>query len=117
MASVRNELRRIDPGVVIEKVKGMDQIRADSISAQRFAMVLILGFSLVVLVLAVVGIYGVISHSVLQRSHEIGVRMAIGAQSRDILRLILGHGLALALSGIALGLAGSVAFTRVLQSL
>jgi len=102
---------------VIEKVKGMDQIRADSISAQRFAMVLILGFSLVALVLAVVGIYGVISHSVLQRSHEIGVRMAIGAQSRDILRLILGHGLALALSGIALGLAGSVAFTRVLQSL
>lgn len=116
-ATIRREILKIDPGAIIEKVKTMDRIRDDSISAQRFAMTVISAFSLMGVILAAVGIYGVMSHTVMQRSHEIGVRLAIGAQGRHILRLILGHGLILAAAGIALGLAGSAALTRVLRSL
>jgi len=92
---------------VTGEFKSMDQIRADSISAQRFAMILLAAFSLVALALAMIGIYGVMAHSVLQRSREIGIRMAIGAQSQDVIRLILRHGLLLALAGIGFGLAGA----------
>ena len=116
-AAVRRALLQIDSGVIIEKVKTMDRIRDDSISAQRFTMTVISLFSGLALILAAVGMYGVISHSVVQRTREIGVRMAIGAQSHHILRLILGHGMILAASGIALGLASSIALTRVLRSL
>ena len=116
-AAVRRELLRIDPGVIVEKIKTMDRIRDDSISAQRFTMTVISLFSGLALILAAVGMYGVISHSVAQRTHEIGVRMALGAQGHHILRLILGHGMILAVTGIALGLAGSIALTRVLRSL
>jgi putative ABC transport system permease protein len=117
VAEARRELRQIDPGVIVEKVKTMERIRDDSISAQRFAVTLLSAFSAVALVLAAVGIYGVMAHTVAQRSHEIGIRVAIGAQKWHVLRLILGHGLALTAIGIVLGLAGAAALTRVLQSL
>jgi putative ABC transport system permease protein len=116
-ALVRRELQEIDPGVVVEEIKTMDRIRDDSIAAQRFALGLLGAFAMVALLLSVVGIYGVMSHSVLQRSHEIGVRMAIGAQHRDVLQLILRQGLGLAVVGIVLGLAGALALTGVLRSL
>jgi putative ABC transport system permease protein len=116
-ASVRRELRQLDPGAIVEKVRTMDRIRDDSISAQRFAMTIIAAFSLMGTVLAAVGLYGVMSHTVMQRAQEIGVRLAIGASAQHILRLILGEGLALAAAGIALGLAGAAALTRVLRSL
>lgn len=114
---IRRVLKTVDAGVVIENVKSMDRIRNDSISAQRFALLLIAAFSAAALLLAIGGIYGVMSHTVLQRSHEIGIRVAIGAGKSDILRLILGHGFSLAMIGITFGLAGAAALTRVLHSL
>jgi putative ABC transport system permease protein len=114
---VRRQLQLIDPGVVVEQIKTMDRIRDDSISAQRFATMLLSSFALVAVMLAVVGVYGVMSHSVLQRSHEIGVRMAIGAQRRDVLELILRQGFVLAVIGIVMGLAGAGALSRALRIL
>lgn len=116
-ALVRRELQAIDPGVVVESVKPMDRIRDDSLSQQRFAMSLLAAFAVVALALSVVGIYGVMSHSVLQRSHEIGIRLAIGAQPRDVLRLILRQGLLLAVVGIVVGVAGAFALTGTLRNL
>ena len=117
VASVRQELQRVDAGVVVEKVKTMEHIRDESIAAQRFAMTLISAFSIVALVLAIVGVFGVMSHAVVQRSHEIGVRMAIGAQRSHVLSLILRQGMLLAGIGIVLGVAGALAVTGVLRSL
>jgi putative ABC transport system permease protein len=117
VATVRRELLQIDAGVVMEKVKTMEHLRDESISAQRFAMTLISAFSVVALALAVIGIFGVMSHTVVQRSHEIGIRMAIGAQQHHVLHLILRQGMLLASIGIVLGLAGALAVTGVLRSL
>lgn len=117
VATVRRELAQIDPGVVVEKVKTMERIRDESIAAQRFAMTLISIFSIVALALAVVGVFGVMSHAVVQRSHEIGIRMAIGAQRYHVLALILRQGLLLAAIGLVVGLAGAFAVTGVLRSL
>jgi putative ABC transport system permease protein len=107
---VRRQLQLIDPGVVVEQIKTMDRIRDDSISAQRFATMLLSSFALVAVMLAVVGVYGVMSH-------EIGVRMAIGAQRRDVLELILRQGFVLAVIGIVMGLAGAGALSRALRIL
>jgi len=115
--STRRELRAIDPGVVVEEIKTMEQIRAQATATRQFALTLIGAFSLAALSLAVVGIYGVMSHSVLQRTREIGVRMALGAQPQDVLRLILRDALGPTLTGLALGLAGAFAATRLLQHL
>jgi putative ABC transport system permease protein len=95
----------------------MGQIVADSITGQRFSLVLLLLFAGLALVLAGVGIYGVMSSAVGQRTHEIGVRLALGARTRDVLRLILGEGLRLTLAGVTAGLAASFALTRVMQRL
>jgi putative ABC transport system permease protein len=95
----------------------MDQVISDSIGPQRFNMLLLGIFALVALILAVVGIYGVMSYSVSQRIHEIGVRMALGAGRRDVLSLVVGQGMRLALVGIAIGLAASFTLTRLMESL
>src|SRR3712207_9224926 len=95
----------------------MEQVLSDSVSRRRFQMFLIAAFALVGLLLAAVGTYGVISYSVAQRRHEIGVRMALGARAPDILRLVVGQGLGLALAGVGLGLAAAFALTRVMSSL
>ncbi len=97
--------------------KTMDQLLSESVAQSRLYTLLLGVFSMVALVLAGVGIYGVISYSVAQRTHEIGVRLALGAQPQDILRLVIGRGLALTLAGVLLGLVVSVAMTRVLSSL
>jgi putative ABC transport system permease protein len=117
VAAVRHELQQIDPGVVIERIKTMERIRGESVAAQNFAMTLISAFSVVALALALIGIYGVMSYSVAQRAHEFAIRMAIGASQQSVLRLILKEGLFLALIGIAFGLAGAAAATRVLHTL
>ena len=89
----------------------------DSLSRRRFNMVLLGVFAAVALLLAAVGIYGVISYSVAQRTHEIGIRVAVGAQARDVLELIIGQAMRLALLGIAIGLAAAFALTRLMESL
>jgi putative ABC transport system permease protein len=115
--ALRRELAAIDKDLPLYNARTMEQVMSDSISRRRFQMVLIAAFAGVGLLLAAVGIYGVISYTVAQRSHEIGVRIALGARARDILRLVVGQGLGLTLAGVGLGLAGAFALTRVMASL
>jgi len=95
----------------------MDQLRDASAAPRRFSTLLLAIFAAVALALAVIGIYGIMSWSVGQRRQEIGIRMAVGADRANILRLILGRGLRLAAAGVAIGLGSTLALTRVLQSL
>src|SRR6185503_10674424 len=98
-------------------VKTMDEYISATVAAPRFNTTLLVIFASVALVLTIVGLYGVMSYSVAQRTNEIGIRMALGAQSRDVLRLIVSQGFKLVLMGLAIGLAGAVALTRVIASL
>jgi putative ABC transport system permease protein len=95
----------------------MGQVVAGAVAQPRFNMILLSSFGVLALVLAVVGLYGVMSYLVAQRTREIGVRMALGARPGDVLKLIVGHGLALAAAGVAVGLAAAFAATRVMSSL
>jgi len=115
--ALRRELASIDKDLPLYNLRTMEQVLSDSLSRRRFQMVLVAAFAGVGLLLAAVGIYGVISYSVTQRSHEIGVRMALGARALDILRLVVSQGLWLALAGVAVGLLGAFALTRVMASL
>jgi putative ABC transport system permease protein len=102
--------------VAVDHVKTLDQIRADSIAPQVFAMWLLTGFAVIGAILALVGIYAVMSLSVNSRSREIAIRMAIGAQYRDVLRLVLAEGLKLIVAGVVVGIAVALALGRVLRA-
>ena len=115
--AVRRELAEQDRDLPLSSVRTMEQVLADSVARRRFQMLLIASFASIGLLLAGVGIYGVISYSVAQRRHEIGVRMALGARAPDILRLVVGQGLGLALAGVGVGLLAAFALTRVLASM
>ena len=97
-------------------VQTMQQIVSESMSSQRFPMILLGAFAALALLLASVGVYGVISYSVTQRVHEIGIRMALGAEKRNIFRLVIGQGLRLVLAGLAIGAAAALILTRLLSS-
>jgi putative ABC transport system permease protein len=101
----------------IAKVATMDQLLAESVAQPRFRTLLLGIFGALALVLASVGIYGVISYSVTQRTHEIGIRMALGAQARDVIRLVIRQGMVVTVVGVAIGLAASFALTRLMESL
>jgi len=100
----------------IFKVETMQQIVSESMSSQRFPMILLAAFAALALLLASVGIYGVISYSVAQRIHEIGIRMALGAHKRDVFRMVVGQGLALALAGLGIGVVAALILARLLSS-
>ncbi|HVB07329.1 MAG TPA: ABC transporter permease [Candidatus Acidoferrales bacterium] len=116
MGSVRRAVEETDPREVIYGVETMDEVVSNSFAARRLSMILFGVFAALALMLACVGIYGVISYLVGQRTHEIGVRVALGAQRNDILRLILGHGARMALVGVAIGIAAALGLTRLMAN-
>jgi predicted permease len=116
-ASIRDAIRQVDREQYVPAVEPVTQLIAESVARRRFDALLTGLFAIVALLLASLGIFGVTAYSVTQRTHEIGVRMALGAQRGDVLRLVLGQGLRLVLFGLALGLVASFALTRVLADL
>lgn len=117
MPAVRDELRSIDPALPVAQVRTMEEIIHDSLAQRRFSMSLLLVFAAVAAVLAAVGIYGVMSYAVTQRSHEMGVRVALGAGRADILRMVISGGAKLTLLGVVIGAGGAVAVTRLMSGL
>jgi predicted permease len=117
LAAARQEIRALDPKLPVYNVKTLEQYRRDALFDTRIQTVLIVGFGLLALALASLGLYGVLSFSVAQRTREIGVRMALGANRGDVLRLVIAQGFKLISIGVAFGLAGAVVATRVLRSL
>jgi predicted permease len=115
--AAKRELSRVDPDLAIARVMTMDRIIAGSIARHEFNMILLSIFGGVALLLAAIGIYGVMSDTVQQRTNEIGIRIALGASTGQLLRLEVGHGLALAGVGVAIGLAASFGLTRLMSSL
>jgi predicted permease len=116
MSAVRRAVAEIEPADVIYRVQTMDDVVAGSFAARRLSMILLSGFASLALILACVGIYGVISYLVAMRTREIGVRIALGAQRADVLRLVLGEGAGMAAIGVAVGAATGLALTRLMAS-
>ena len=116
-AAVKGQIRVIDKDLPISDAQTMEQLLAESVSGPRFNMLLLTLFAVVALVLALVGIYGVMSYSVTQRTHEIGIRVAVGAQSRDVLRMVIGQGMFMTMIGVVCGLVGAFALTRLMTSM
>ena len=117
LAAVRREILAVDKDQAIYNVVTLEQLHSDSISLRRFLMLLLIFFAVVTLTLAAVGIYGVMSYAVTQRTQEIGIRMALGARTGDVLALVVKGGIALALAGVGIGLITALALTRLMESM
>ena len=116
MSAVRRAVAELDPRDVVYGVQTMQGVLAGSLAPRRLSMLLLTAFAVLALVLCCIGIYGVISHLVGQRTHELGVRMALGARPGDVMRLILGQGLRMAFLGVLIGIAAALALTRLMAS-
>jgi putative ABC transport system permease protein len=116
-SAARNIIRTLDPLQPVADVRAMESLIGTSVARARFNTLLLTVFAVVALLLAGAGIYGVMAYSVAQHTHEIGVRMALGARKSDVLRLVVGRGLTLAIGGVAIGMAASFALTRLMKTL
>jgi len=115
--AMREAVREADPTLPVFGVRTMDEYLARTLTSKRLMMLVLALFALVALTLAAVGIYGVMSYAVAQRTSEIGIRMALGAHPRDVLRLVVGQGLLLTVVGVALGLGAAYWLTRLMTAL
>ena len=115
--AIRGAIHSLDTNIPLSEIQTMDHVVAEANGQSRFYLVLLGAFATVALVLAGVGIYGVMSYSVSRRTHEIGIRMALGAQGRDVLKLVVFQGIIQALAGVAVGLAGALALSRLMAGL
>jgi putative ABC transport system permease protein len=114
---VQKEVQALDPDQPVYRIRTMEELMSESIARRRLSMFLLAIFAGVALALAAIGIYGIMAYSVAQRAHEVGIRMALGASSADVVRMVLGQSLGLTLGGIVVGLLGSLALTNLLSSL
>ena len=117
IAAAREQVKAVDPDQPIYNIRTMEEIRGESVAPQRLNLMLLSIFAGIAFVLAIVGIYGVMSYAVTQRTHEIGLRMAIGAQPRDVFRMILGQGMFLTIVGMVAGLLGAFGLTRLMATM
>jgi putative ABC transport system permease protein len=117
LAAVRSVVKSLDKDQPIDRTAPMTELLSDSISQPRFYTLLLSVFAAFAFVLAALGIYGVMSYAVVQRTHEIGIRMAVGARVTDVLKLVMRNGMMLALIGVAIGLIGAFALTRLMTTL
>jgi predicted permease len=115
--TVRAQMRSWNRRMIIEKFDSLDNLLASTVAVPRFYLMLIVGFAVLALAVSAVGVYGTINYSVTMRTHEIGIRMALGAERGDVLAMILGQGLALTAAGVAIGLAAAWVSTRALETL
>jgi putative ABC transport system permease protein len=117
LAAIQAAIREVDKDQPVYQVQTMEELIGDSVGTRRFALTILILFAGLALLLALSGIYGVISYSVTQRTQEIGIRMALGARAADVLRLVLGQFMRLTVVGIVLGALGAYALTRLMTSL
>jgi putative ABC transport system permease protein len=116
-SAIRDEVLAVDADQPVTETKSMQEFISESVFRRRFNTVWLGVFAAVALTLAIVGVYGVMSYTVTQRKREVGIRMALGASTRDVLSMIVGDGMKLCLAGVAIGLACAIALTRVLRTL
>jgi putative ABC transport system permease protein len=116
-SAIRNTVLEVDPDQPIYGIRTMEEVVSNSVAPQRLSTILLAIFAGVAMLLAAVGIYGVMSYSINQRTHEIGIRMALGARRSDVIRLVVGQGMLLAIMGVVVGLIGGFFITRVMSTL
>jgi ABC-type antimicrobial peptide transport system permease subunit len=115
--SAREQIRQMDPALPVYNVRTMEEVLSGSVAPTRMSMFLLAAFGALALIMAAVGVYGVLSYTVMERQREMGIRMALGAEPSGLRTLMLQHGMRQAVLGLAIGIAGAIALTRVMQTL